>query len=91
MIKCTGTIETPYGVYSNPDINVYYLSYTEKDGLVICPQIFVDNFAVDQLSLIVFNPVDSYNMNRVDVEKATLNSLKENYPSNEFEIINTVS
>jgi len=84
MIKCTGTIETPQGVYINPDINIYYLSYSKSFGVLAFPQILVEASPVDQLTPVIINGNTSNQINRIDIENAVLIFLQNDYPLNQF-------
>jgi len=87
MIKCTGTIETPQGVYINPDINIYYLSYSKPFGVLAFPQILVEASPVDQLTPVIINGPTSNQINRVDIENAVLIFLQNDYPLNQFSYV----
>jgi len=84
MIICTGTIETPNGVYTNPDINIYFLSYSKAFGVMAYPQILAEDSPVDQLTPLIIDGPNSDRINRVDIENAVLIFLQNEYPQNQF-------
>lgn len=86
MIQCTGTIETPNGSYTNPVINPYFLSYSQAFGILAFPQIFVDNYPIDQLTPLVIDGPGSEMVNRVDVQNAMCLYLSNEYPNCQFNI-----
>lgn len=86
MIQCTGTIETPNGVYVNPVINAYFLSYNQVFGILAFPQIYVGDYPIDQLTPLVINGPGSEEVNRIDVQNAMCLFLNNEYPNCIFEI-----
>lgn len=68
MIKCIGTIDTPNGVYTNPDLNIYFLSYSKEYGILAFPQIMADGSPVDQLLPVKFDGAKSNELNRIQIE-----------------------
>jgi hypothetical protein len=86
MIKCIGTIETPNGVYTNPDINIYFLSYSREFGIMAFPQIMLDGAPVDQLTPVIFNGSQSDELNRIQIENNMCMYLENEYPECNFTI-----
>jgi len=81
MIKCIGTIETPAGVYVDPVINAYFLSYSAVFGILAIPQIMDGTAPIDQLLPTQISGPGSETVNRVDVENAMIMYLSNEFPN----------
>lgn len=88
MIYCTGTITTDQGVYIDPIINIYYLSYNETQGIFVYPQIVdpADNCPIDQLSGFVISNPDAETIGRDGITGVALMVLSNDYPNCNFSL-----
>jgi hypothetical protein len=88
MIQCIGTIQTDNGTYIDPMINVYFLSYSEKFGVMAIPQIVdMDGGPIDQLDAMKIDPPSATTTNRIEITNLTIMFLSNLYPNNQFLVI----
>lgn len=85
MIYCIGTLTALSGLeYTDPVINVYYLSYNADSGVITIPQILVNDSIVDQLT--AFNiPAPGGNLaDREQITELLCSFLNNEYTECEF-------
>lgn len=85
MIYCIGTLTAPSElVYTDPVINVYYLSYNAESGIIAIPQIIQDDSITDQL-LACNIPAPGGNIaDREQITEILCTFLNNEYPECDF-------